>query len=233
MMISPAIARVAVQGLRDARAELIQIPKSELSRSKLTEWSRNWSAKFLMAEGSGGGLIRGNIRQYMQGHNHSDIDVFDEVRSRIVDLLDRNIRGIDEQETVVPILDELILRVADTKLSTLLREFNAIKDSQPNVAAIAFRTIACLVIQERAKRVAPQSQLAQKDDLALEPSLSAAIDKCLFPSGEERLLKRFRDGGQKDMFDIVAHKPGSNALVEKAYLSDAVELLNKLLPNIV
>jgi hypothetical protein len=34
------------------------------------------------------------------------------------------------------------------------------------------------------------------------------------------------------MFDNIAHKPGANALIDKAYLTHAVELLNKLLPII-
>ena len=55
----------------------------------------------------------------------------------------------------------------------------------------------------------------------------------IFDSAEERLLRRFLTGGQKDTFDNVAHKPGANALVSKETLSDAVDLLNRLLPTII
>jgi hypothetical protein len=57
-------------------------------------------------------------------------------------------------------LDDLILKVKEEKLSTLLREFNAIKNQQPNSAAIVLRTIVCLIIQEKAKLAQPGGALA-------------------------------------------------------------------------
>ena len=89
-----------------------------------------------------------------------------------------------------------------------------------------------LIIQEKAKLKNPASALATKQDLSLDPLIKAALEEKLFDSGEEKLVRRFLSGGQKDMFDNIAHKPGANSLIEKAHLSDAVDLLNKLLPTI-
>ena len=50
--------------------------------------------------------------------------------------------------------------------------------------------------------------------------------------GRGKLLRRFLTGGQKDTFDNVTYKPGQNALVAKENLSDAVDLLNSLLPTL-
>jgi hypothetical protein len=147
--------------------------------------------------------------------------------------LDRNIPGIDSTQTVVPVLDGLIPKVADTKLSTLLKEFNSGKDVQPNSAAITFRTILMLIIQERAKRIKPQSKIAVEQDLSLDKCLNAAVSENLFDSAEQKLLFQFKLGGRKAIFDNIAHKPGGNSLIEKAYLSDAVDLLNKLLPTVI
>jgi hypothetical protein len=134
---------------------------------------------------------------------------------------------------VRPILSDLVLKVKDTKLATLLGEFNVAKDGQPNLAAIGLRTILCLVIQERAKVVDANSALATRQDLMLHPMLDDAIKTKVFPGGETKLLEAYRRHGLKEGSDNVVHKPGSNMLVTKDDLSAAVDLLNKLLPMVV
>ena len=232
-MIAPAIKKHAIDGLREAREELLSSIPTGLTYAKIFSWYEKWLGRIQQAEGAGANIIRQNITMYIQGHNTSPHDVLHEICLRIVGLLDRNIQAIDQTETVFPVLDGLILKISDTKLSTLLKEFNAGKDAQPNSAAITFRTILMLIIQERAKRKNPSSQLANAQDLALDATINIALNDNLFDSTESRLLRQFKAGGQKDMFDIIAHKPGANALIDKPYLSDAVDLLNKLLPTIV
>lgn len=232
-MVSDTIRQHAVSGLREAREELLAIPKETLTYPAIAKWLEKWVRRMSQAESAGGGLIYANVCMYLQGHDASPYDVLYEVCLRIVALLDTNIVGIDSSQTVVPVLDGLILKVADTKLSTLLKEFNAGKESQPNSAAITFRTILMLVIQERAKRTKPQASIATDQDLDLNKCLNAAATEKLFDSAEQKLLHQFKSGGQKGIFDNIAHKPGNNSLIEKEHLSDAVDLLNKLLPTVV
>jgi hypothetical protein len=70
------------------------------------------------------------------------------------------------ERTCTPFPEATVLKTKDVKLSTLLREFNAIKNPYPNSAAIVLRTIICLIIQERAKLTKPDSELAKTQDLA-------------------------------------------------------------------
>ena len=123
----------------------------------------------------------------------------------------------------------------DAKLAKLLNEFNAIKDTAPNLAAIGMRTILCLILQERAKIKNPDGTLAKSDDLMLQNALRAAKQEGLFgeKSPEQRVLDEFKHLSQKDVFDIIAHKPGVNALIDPEALSLAVDtLLNRLLRTI-
>jgi hypothetical protein len=135
---------------------------------------------------------------------------------------------------VRPIFDDLILKVKDEKLSTLLREFNAIKNQQPNSAAIVLRTILCLIIQEKAKLAQPGGALAIRPDLMLTPMLQGAIDGNIFDQGETKLLRAFQQQGLKETFDNVVHKPGAAALIKAEDLSALVQnTVNKLLAAIV
>jgi hypothetical protein len=165
--------------------------------------------------------------------NEDDPQIFDAVRAALVDQLDYEIKVIDATVIVRTVLEDYIIRVKDVKLATLLREFNETKDIQPNVAAIGFRTILGMVIGIRAALNDPNSALAKQQDLKFEPDIKAAIAGKIFDEGQIKRLQRFLTGGQKDKFDIVAHKRGGNALVLKDNLSDAVELLNALLPSIL
>ena len=88
----------------------------------------------------------------MQGfENETDIDVLDDLRSGIVSYLDNTMVNLDRKQIVKPVLDDLISKVKDAKLATLLNEFNRAKDTNPNLSAIGFRTLITLIIkvQER------------------------------------------------------------------------------------
>ena len=80
--------------------------------------------------------------------------------------------------------------------------------------------------------IAPLDPLAKKEDLALQPMLDDAIKQRVFSEGLTKLLEAFRRQGLKEKSDNVAHKPGANMLISKEDLSAAVDLLNKLLPEI-
>jgi hypothetical protein len=67
--------------------------------------------------------------------------------------------------------------------------------------------------------------------VALDPMIKEALDTKLFDGGEAKFLQMFQPGG-KAIFDNVVHKPGANALVDKAYLTTVVEPLTKLLATI-
>jgi hypothetical protein len=108
-----------------------------------------------------------------------DVDALDGGRDELVAMIDATIASLSSAD-VRPILDDLILKVKAVKLATLLREFNAIKNQQPNSAAIVLRTIICLIIQEKAKLAQPGGALVNRADLMLTPMLQAAIDETLF-----------------------------------------------------
>lgn len=162
-----------------------------------------------------------------------DIDALDAARDEIVRMVDASISSLSGVP-VRPLLEDLIVKVKDAKLSTLLREFNAVKDHQPNIAAIGLRTIICLVIQEKAKLTQPEGALAKTQDLMLKPMLRSAIEDKIFSEGETKPLKAFEQQGLKETFDNVVHKPGSGALIRTDDLSSLVQnTVNKLLAAIV
>lgn len=114
----------------------------------------------------------------------------------------------------------------------MLKEFDMSKDSSPNLVAIGFRTILALVIQEKAKRLNPQSNTATRSDIALEKMIDSARNDNILSSDELRLLDSFR-ATHKDAYDFVAHRPGANRMIDKSEVTTMVELLNKLLPAII
>lgn len=219
----------AAEQLRVARKELVETPKDSLTGDTIGAWVTRWSTVFERAEALTGALLLVNIGHFMQGYwEEEDVDLCDELRVRVADLLDGVVRQLDTSQPVRPILQDNILRTSDTKLATLLQEFDQVQTRAPNLSAIAFRTILTLIIRERAKIVAPSSTLATKDDLGFEPDIKEAVKQGIFSAADARLLKRYLAGGDKDVFDNVAHKP--EALVAPDELEDAVNLLNRLLP---
>ncbi len=210
-----------VEELTIARERLLNIRKNDLTNDLIVSWGQQYNQTFNFNH-----LIQGYVRE-------TDVEILSALRTDIIELLDRTILAIDSQVVIRSVLQEHILKVKDTKLATLLNEFNATKDSTPNLAAIGFRTILTLIIREKAKLTHPYSRLATKDDLGFEPDIRAAIQDHIFSKAEEKHLERFLNGGKKDTFDNVAHKPGANTLVRKDDLEDAVDLLNSLLPSII
>jgi len=206
-----ALTEFKLKSLREFRASILELKKDELTFPALQKCAAdNWKKVTPM----GAHLVNplGNLMRTFEGVE--DVDVLDAARDQVIAMIDGSIASL-AGGPVRPILDDLILKVKDTKLSTLLKEFNAIKDQQPNFAAIGLRTIICLIIQERAKITDAKGKLATRQDLALDPMLTEAIGAGSFPQGETKLLQGFQSRGQKVMFDNVVHKPGDNMLVKR------------------
>lgn len=222
-----------VEELRKAREQLLSIKKSNLSYNLIVSWGQQWEMTFRKAD-SYGQPIKSQFNHMIYGYEKdTDVEVLHALRLAVIELLDRTTLAIDSQVVIRSVLQELISKVQDQKLATLLLEFNYIKDTSPNHAAIGFRTILILIINERAKLVNPNSALAQQVDLAVDPDIAAALRDHIFSHAEERHLERFKNGGRKVIFDNITHKPGATYLVNKADLEDAVDLLNSLLPTII
>ena len=226
--VSP-LTQHRIKSFQEFRAGLISLKKADLSQQVLSDyWHRNTTKLAGIAGGTHNQI--GYLLNSLQVVD--DVDVLDSARDEFLKIIDDCLVGMTAQGQVRPLLDDFILKVKDTKLSTLLKEFNAIKDHQPNLAAIGIRTIICLIIQERAKLTDPTGRLATTQDLALDPMLSKALGQGVFPEGESKLLHAFQSRGQKVMFDNIVHKSGENMLIAKDDLSAAVDLLNKLLPTL-
>src|SRR6266487_7020612 len=188
-----------IQELREAREELLNInfdddtpPKSyayaggkriELFIPPTTPWKkiRSWLDKWTQTFRKVNTISRGAVklhllipRQVDGFEKETDPEIFNELRPALVELIDRGLSILDQEYEVKSLLEDYIKRVKDTKLTELLKEFNASKDTSPNLAAIGFRTILSLVIQEKAKREKPQSDTATKTDLALDKMISSA-----------------------------------------------------------
>jgi len=221
-----------IKKLQKAREALLVIPKDRLIGQVMLAWYEEWRLILTRADSVSGLILPVEISDYMAGFwGAEDNDVCLILRTRIIELIDQSIQAVDEKQQVKPILEDLITKVSDTKLSTLLREFNSIRTTQPNLASSGFRTILPLIIRERAKKVDPNHSLATKDDIGFEPDINAGIKHAsLFNAAEKKLLSRYIKGGDKDSFDNVVHKP--NYLIDKDELEDAVNLLNHLLPTI-
>lgn len=222
-----------IRRLREGREALLGIPKDQLDGPAILNWYHGWKSVLVRADTMSGHLLPVNIEHRMSGFwDEADHDVSLILRTRVIELIDQSIQAVDAKQVVKPLLEDLISRVADTKLATLLAEFNTARVSQPNLACGGFRTILPLIIRERAKRVDPSHALATKDDIGFEPDINAAIKHpSLFNAAEKKLISRYVKGGDKDSFDNVVHKP--DYLIDKNELEDAVNLLNHLLPTIV
>jgi hypothetical protein len=88
-----------------------------------------------------------------------------------------------------------------------------------------------LIIHEKAKQVKPQSKLATKLDLEVDPDIKDALQEKIFSSAEVKRMIRFQS--KKITFENVTPKPGVTYLVGKTDLEDAIDLLNSLLPSII
>jgi hypothetical protein len=225
-----ALTDAKLKLLHGFRAGILDLNKADLTPQALNAyWSANHSAIQPMGAGLNNPL--GQLIGSMSAIH--DIDALDAARDEIVRMVDASISSLSGVP-VRPLLEDLIVKVKDAKLSTLLREFNSVKDHQPNIAAIGLRTIICLIIQEKAKLTQPEGALAKTQDLMLKPMLRSAIEDKIFREGETKLLKAFEQQGLKETFDNVVHKPGSAALIRTDDLSSLVQnTVNKLLAAIV
>ncbi|MEI6228978.1 MAG: hypothetical protein WCP11_03075 [Candidatus Saccharibacteria bacterium] len=219
--------------LRASRKALLDIPKNKLSGKMIVEWQKYWDSEFNRARSITDIFTGVHISTIIRGsENETGPDVCLDLRTLIVNEVDEIILKVDSKQIVTPILDDLISKIADTKLSTLLKEFSACKDNQPNSAATIFRTIVPLIIRERARIIDPKHSLATKDDIGFEGDIKMAINHpTLFSQAENKLIKNYFNGGNKVSFDNVVHKP--DYLIEKTELSSAVDLLNRILPRII
>ena len=225
-----ALMQHRIKSFQEFRTGLLDLKKADLAYNVLFDYRHNNGTKLA-------GIAAGTHNQigYLLESLKSidDVDVLDAGRDELVRIIDDCLIGMTGEGQVRPVLSDLILKVSDTKLSTLLREFNSTKDGQPNVAAIALRTILCLIILEKAKLAKPQGKLAHTTDLKLSPMLQSAIDERIFAEGETKLLQAFQKQGLKETFDNIVHKPGETALISKDDLSSLVQnTVNKLLAEI-
>lgn len=226
------LTQQTIEKVRLCREALINIPKAELTSKVVNEWLDEWEPVFKRADSITGRAMWVVIDNPFRGfEDETDVEVWLDIRDKVVAIIDENLSLLDSAQAIKPVLEQLILKVKDDKLSTLLKEFNSCRTEQPNFAAAGFRTILPLIIRERAKKVDPTHQLATKDDINFEPDINAAIKHdSLFNQAERKLIKRYISGGDKDSFDNVVHKPAY--LIDKNELDDVVDLLNRLLPTI-
>jgi len=215
-----------LKSLRDMREELVGMNKIDLTFQRLNDFLPKYRS------GLAGSHAYNGISNMMSAHQYAkDVDHLDAVRFEMIALIDKAIVAVDAEQQVPSILEEYISRVTDTKVATLLSEFNAIKDRAPNVAAIGFRTILSHLIQEQAKASNPGHKFSKQEDLAPKEAIELAVKENWYPEAERKLIKNFQQNGQKDIFDNITHKPGTKTLIGKDDLSAAVDtLLNRLLP---
>ena len=222
------LTEVKIKKLNEFRAGLLGLKKADLTPKVISSY---WESNSDKLRPSG---IVDNVGRYIQAiADIDDTDALDGARDDLVRMVNITITSLSGAD-VRPILDDLVAKVRDAKLSTLLREFNAIKNQQPNLAGIGLRTILCLIIQEKAKLSQPGGALATRPDLMLTPMLQSAIDERIFGQAETKLLQAFQRQGLKETFDNVVHKPGDRMLIKTDDLSALVQnTVNKLLAALV
>ncbi len=144
-----ALRKQVMSELRQSREELLTEKKVELTFPTFARWWTRWALSFRKADGIGASPpIEVNLQHFLAGHERAtDVEVLADLRSRAVGLLDDVISSVDSKEPVRPVLEELIRRVRDPKLSALLSEFNKTKETTPNFAALGFRTILAPIIR--------------------------------------------------------------------------------------
>src|SRR3954451_11693697 len=140
------LTAAVVQGVRDARAEVLGIDHDELTGGAITAWLSQRQPTFERAQTLCSVLLVHEINERMRGWwTETDHALMHDARIRLVELFDSTLVNLDRSVAVRPVDKELVLQVQDTKLSSLLREFNAVRETAPNVGAIAARTIISLI----------------------------------------------------------------------------------------
>ncbi len=199
------------QELREARESLLDINfenSSNLPYVQVVEWLMDRKTTFDKCNNLGHGMVNiwSSVVREMEGYQKErDAEIFNEMMPVFVGFLDIGLSILDQEYEVRPLLEEYILRVKDTKLAELLKEFNASKDSSPNLVAMGFRTILSLEIQEKAKRVNPTSKTATRTDLAPQSMIDSARNEQILSKDEQRLVDSFVST-HKDIYDFVTHR---------------------------
>jgi len=230
-----------IQEFRDAREDLLNINFATDTTNRIgvsrpfaliDAWFIKWSATFKKHYT----FVRQGLDTYYFIHRQldgygqeNDPEIFNEFIPLFVEAIDQGIKLLDKTYVVKPVLEDYITRVKDTKLAELLKEFNLAQNTAPNLAAIGFRTILCLIIQEKAKRVNPTSNTATRANLA-PTMINSAKSEGILSGDEQRLVDSFVST-HKDIYDFVAHRPGR--IIDKNEVDTMVDLLNKLLPSII
>ena len=229
-----ALRASLIKDYQAAREALLKPAKANLNYDVLSDWLNRWIGSIRRLTPLEGNGLEVDIRMAFSGmEGMSDVSVLDDLRARIVGKLDQTLSKLEQSHVSRPMIDELIARVKDSKLSEMLKEFRTAKDATPNHAAIGFRTIVSLVLQQRAKRVKPESRLAKTDNLNFQQDVEDAIKEGILERNERRLLEAYLSEGPIIRYNNAAHSPSSGSLVGKEHLDSAVELLNSLLPTII
>lgn len=213
------------------RDGVIRRPYDHISR-----WLDKWDPTFRKLKAMHRDLHRGPSidskisEKFDVYQKDTNVEIFNAIRPIIVGFLDDALNKLDEGYKVEPLLEDYTKRVKSPKLSVLLKEFNTAKDTAPNLAAIGYRTILCLIIQERAKIVAPSSQTATRTDLAPTDVLRVARNEHILSDDQDRLIKSF-ESTHKEIADLITHRP--DVIANKRDVEVMVDLLNRLLPAII
>src|SRR5215472_6778790 len=172
-----ALRRRALATLNDSRTVLLSIPKDQLTGGSIHQWFAQRKDALAQADMVAQSSLVGTIAYQIMDSlwNEKGHDVCLDLRDTIVWHFEHPIQRLSQSQTVKPVLDDYISKVANAKLATLLKEFTAARNNQPNLACIGFRTILPLIIRERAKLVDPAHRLAIKDDLGFEPDIRSAL----------------------------------------------------------
>ena len=234
-MAIDALKTHVLKGMHEARKQLQFIPNEDLNYTSFANWISKWHGTTLMQSNQLPGAVHSNAYpRLLSGHNDSPPAVFHDIRTKLVELLDTSIRGIDATQTIPDVLSENISRIANPKLASLLNEFRAIKDIAPSSAGITLRTILICIIHLRAValhnegKLASHTHMATNTDFNLAPLINDALNAHLFDKADEKFLKLFLPSS-KAIFDNTAHSTLDTALVDKEHLATLVEPLNKLL----
>lgn len=224
-----------IKKINEARSEIASLNTKILTFSIILDWHTKFSLIFVQAQGATNRLVNQNIARHYQGHDRTDSsDVLDEVRQKIICQIDGTLMALNQKMPFsdTPIPQEVITKVRDIKLTTLLREFNNGLKSAPNLCMIGYRTILSLVLKERAKLEKPESKLATKDDVAFAPDIELAISEKIVSESEMKILRAYQ-ASDRNNFDNIAHKAGKKNLVEEESIGAAIKNLNTLLRTII
>jgi hypothetical protein len=117
-----ALKAYVVEQLRSAREELLAVPHDQLTLSRIDEWQGKYGGLALIPASRLPGNVHfcntfGHVVQAVPAV--APPPVLQDLRSRIVGMLDDNIRGIDQTQIVETILESHIKKLKDKSWSRL------------------------------------------------------------------------------------------------------------------